>query len=121
MKNIVVNFKSKTIELTKSFSKRAGVVGSPEHHTLVEVKREFPDYTICVKSTHSHYTPSPYSRLTYADMEEYINRNVDESERAEKLLELQYHKAILGFARTKAIFIKEFLTAEEVEDKGTVA
>ena len=27
MKNIVVNFESKTIELTKNFSKRAGVYG----------------------------------------------------------------------------------------------
>lgn len=121
MKNIVVDFEEKVITVTSNFAKRAGVVGSPEYHTLVEVMRDFPDYAIRVKRTHSHYKPSPYSRLTYADMEEYINRNVDESQRAEKLLELQYHKAILGFARTKALFLKEFMPPEEVERKDTVA
>ena len=121
MKNIVVNFESKTIELTKTFSKRAGVVGTPEYHTLVEVKRAYPDYAIHVKNASTHYTPSLYSRLTYADMEEYIKRNVDENQREEKLLELKYQKAILGFARTKALFIKEFMPCEETETTGTVA
>lgn len=121
MKNIVVDFEAKVITVTNNFAKRAGVAGTPEYHTLVGVMRDFPDYALRVKRTPSHHTSSPYSRLTYADMEEYINRNVEESQRAEKLLELQYHKAILGFARTKALFLKEFMPPEEVERKDTVA
>jgi hypothetical protein len=87
----------------------------------VEVKREYPDYAIHVKNAPTHYTPSLYSKLTYADMEEYIKRNVDENQREEKLLELKYQKAILGFARTKALFIKEFMPQMENENAGTVA
>ena len=85
MKNIVVNFESKTIELTKNFSKRAGVFGSPEYRSLVEVKREFPDYTLFIKPSHSYYSPSPYSRLTYADMEAIIMRCEDVNKREEWL------------------------------------
>ena len=121
MKNIVVDFEAKVITVTSNFAKRAGIVGSPEYHTLVEVMRDFPDYALRVKRTHSHYKPSPYSRLTYADMEEYINRNVDESQRHQKLLELRYHKELLGFARAKALFIQEYMKPEEHGRKETVA
>lgn len=121
MKNITVDFEKNTITVTTNFAKRAGVVGSPEYHTLVEVKREFPDYAIRVKSVPSHYTPSPYSKLTYADMEEYIKQNVDESQCHQKLLELRYHKELLGFARAKALFIQEYMKPEEHGRKETVA
>lgn len=121
MRNITVNFKTKTIDVTNAFSKRAGVVGSVEYQTLVEVMRAFPDYALCIKLTPSHHTLSPYGKLTYADMEEYINKNVDESQRKEKLLELKYNKEILGFFRAKALFIKEFMMPEESKRENTVA
>jgi hypothetical protein len=54
-------------------------------------------------------------------MVEYINSNVDESQRKEKLLQLQYNKEILGFAHAKALFLKEFMPPEKVEIKDTVA
>ena len=122
MKNIVVDFEAKVITVTSNFAKCAGVAGTPEYHTLVEVMREFPDYSLRVqRAPFRHYTPSPYSRLTYADMEEYINRNVDENQREEKLLELKYQKAILGFARAKALFVQEYMKPEEHDRKETVA
>ena len=122
MKNIVVNFESKTIELTKNFSKRAEVVGSLEYCELVAVMQNFPNYSLRVQHAPiRHYSPSPYSKLTYADMEEYINRNVDESQREQRLLELRYQKEMLGFAHAKAIFLKEFMPQMEAENDGTVA
>lgn len=119
MKNIVVDFEAKVITITRNYSKRAGIVGSSEYRALVEVRREFPDYKLCIKPAPSHISAN--SKLTYADMEEYINCNVDKSQRKEKLLQLQYNKAILGFAQAKALFLKEFMSPEEVESKGTVA
>jgi hypothetical protein len=114
MKNIVVNFESETIELTKNFSKRAGVVGSPEYRTLVEVKREFPDYTLCIKPTHSHYTPSPYSRLTYADMEATIMRCDDANKREVWLDEFNRRRCIFPFPQIKSWFVQNVL-AETTE------
>jgi hypothetical protein len=121
MRHITVDFANKTIELTKNFSKRAGVVGSVEYQTLLEVMRDFPNYNLHVENAPKYYNQSPYSRLTYSDMEEYINQNVDESQRHQKLLELRYQKEILGFARAKALFIQEYLKPEEIKKKETVA
>ena len=109
MKNIVVNFESKTIELTKNFSKRAGVFGSPEYRSLVEVKREFPDYTLFIKPSHSHYSPSLYSRLTYADMEAIIMRCEDVNKREEWLDEFNRGRCIFPFAQIKSWFIRNVL------------
>ena len=119
MKNIVVDFEAKVITITRNYSKRAGIVGTPEYRTLLEVKREFPDYKLCIKPSPSRISAN--SKLTYADMVEYINSNVDEIQRKEKLLQLQWNKAILGFAQAKALFLKEFMSTEEVESKDTVA
>ena len=119
MKNIVVDFEAKAITITRNYSKRAGIVGTPEYRTLVEVMREFPDYKLCIKSSPSRISAN--SKLTYSDMVEYINSNVDESQRKEKLLQLQWNKAILGFAQAKTLFLKEFMSPEEVESKDTVA
>lgn len=121
MKNIVVDFEAKVITVTSNFAKRAGVAGTPEYHTLVGVMRDFPDYAIRVKSVPSRYTPSPYSRLTYADMEEYIKQNVAESQHHQKLLELRYNKELLGFTRAKALFIQEYMKPDEHDRKETVA
>lgn len=119
MKNIVVNFESKTIELTKNFSKRAVVFGSPEYRALVEVKREFHDYTLFIKPSHSHYTPSPYSRLTYADMEATIMRCEDDHKREAWLDEFNRKKYTMLFAQTKSWFIQNVLT--EMPDCHEVA
>jgi hypothetical protein len=112
MKNIVVNFESKTIELTKNFSKRAGVAGTPEYHTLVGVMRDFPDYTLRVKRTPSHHTPSPYSRLTYEDMEAMIMRCEDADMREELLTRFNTIKLSGKYFEVKQWFIQTRLADE---------
>ena len=121
MKNIVVNFESKTIELTKNFSKRAGVVGSPEHHTLVEVKRAYPDYAIHVKNAPTHYTPSLYSKLTYADMETYIEYRFEGSQQKEKLDFLFQISETLGTSLAVDWFIKSVISPDDYENMFMVA
>ena len=119
MKNIVVDFEAKVITVTSNFAKRAGVAGTPEYHTLVGVMRDFPDYTLRVKRTPSHHTPSPYSKLTYADMEATIMRCEDDHKREAWLDEFNRKKYTVLFAQTKSWFIKNVLT--EMPDCHEVA
>ena len=119
MKNIVVDFEAKVITVTNNFAKRAGVAGTPEYHTLVVVMRDFPDYALRVKRTHSHHTPSPYSKLTYADMEARIMRCEDDHKREAWLDEFNRKKYTVLFAQTKSWFIKNVLT--EMPDFHEVA
>ena len=109
MKNIVVDFEAKVITVTNNFAKRAGVAGTPEYHTLVGVMRDFPDYALRVKRTPSHHTPSPYSRLTYADMEAIIMRCEDVNKREEWLDEFNRGRCIFPFAQIKSWFIRNVL------------
>ena len=112
MKNIVVDFEEKVITVTSNFAKRAGVVGSPEYHTLVEVMRDFPDYALRVKRTHSHYKPSPYSRLTYEDMEAMIMRCEDADMREELLTRFNTLKLSGKYFEVKQWFIQTRLADE---------
>lgn len=119
MKNIVVDFEAQAITITRNFSKRAGVVGTCEHLTRVEVMREFPDYAIRVKSVSSRHTHSPYSRLTYADMEAMIMRCDDVYKREAWLDEFNRRKYIFPFAQTKSWFIQNVL--KEIPEYHEVA
>ena len=46
MKKINVNYVSKKIELSESFAKKAGTVGSTEYQILGSVKKEYPNYNL---------------------------------------------------------------------------
>jgi hypothetical protein len=112
MKNITVDFEKNTITVTTNFAKRAGVVGSPEYHTLVQVMREFPDYKLCITHTPSHYRPSPYSRLTYADMETIIMNCEDIQKREEWFDTFEKIRLIRSFFEVKKWFVQTVLAEE---------
>ena len=71
MKGINVNFGSKRIEMTKSFAHGAGQYGSDEYKALVEIRKEFPDYKLVVKTPAKKSTPT-FRGMTYENMEKYI-------------------------------------------------
>jgi hypothetical protein len=120
MKNIVVDFKNKVITITHSYSKRAGIVGTHEYCELVAVMKDFSDYTLCVqRAPIRHYTPSPYSKLTYADMESMIMCCEDSDKRETWLNEFYGYKSILPFAHVKSWFVKNVLI--ELESHNEVA
>lgn len=110
MKNITINYEYKKINITNTFAKRAGVVGSSEYNMLVNVRREFPDYALHVNSVSRQYNPSPYSRLTYAYMEATIMKCDNAEKREEWLEELEKRKFIRGFFEAKKWFIQTVLS-----------
>lgn len=114
MKPITLNFENKEIVMSKSFATRAANIGSCEYRVLVEAKREFPDYVICIKSAPIHRAPSAASRLTYLDMEEYILSNADEDERRVLLEEFDTMKKF-GYFNAKKWFMERF---PEIKDLG---
>ena len=59
----------KEIYVTKAFQKKATTYGTPEFRQWREIRNEFPDVRMVVKSTHK----SDIYNTTYAKMEKYIN------------------------------------------------
>lgn len=51
MTNININSKNNTIELTKAVTKKASQFGTIEYDNLQAVRRDYPTYTVVVRST----------------------------------------------------------------------
>ena len=72
MTNITINYKKNTLEITKSFEKKASAYGSREYNELANVRKEFPDFRIVVKAAK---TKSTFKGMDYDFMREYIEKH----------------------------------------------
>ena len=72
MRNITINSKKRTIEVTKSFAKAASMYGTAEYKDLQEVRKDYPAYTVMRKTIRKNTNKESYKGLTYEYMEEYI-------------------------------------------------
>lgn len=72
MKNITINYKNASIEITKTFEKKASAYGSAAYIELCRVRKEFPDYKLVIKESKSSGT---FKGMDYNFMLEYISRH----------------------------------------------
>ena len=68
MKNVKINFETNEAIVTKAFQKQATIYGTPEFRQWREIRNEFPDIRMVVKSNRT----SDIYNTTYAKMEKYI-------------------------------------------------
>ncbi|MBO5037767.1 MAG: hypothetical protein J6D42_11895 [Clostridia bacterium] len=106
MTNITVNYKKNTIEITKSFEKKASVYGSEAYYELSKARNDFPNYRLIVKTSKSNNT---FKGMDYEFMLDYINNHEDsEKHKAEfdKLKEnnLSYGEVKQWFVSTYPVF-----------------
>ena len=79
MKNsIMLNHETKSIVITKAFSKNASTYGTTEYKDLIKIKNDFRDYQIVVKSAPKR--KRGINDISLADMEAYIKKHDDERE-----------------------------------------
>lgn len=71
MKNININFESKTIEMTKVYANKARQYGSPEYKEMIEACKAFPTFKLVTKNN-TKKNPTAVKGLTYDFMEKYI-------------------------------------------------
>jgi hypothetical protein len=69
MKNITINYTKKTIEITKSFEKKAREYGSDAYVALRNARNEFPKFELVVKAPKGS---NGFKGMDYDFMEEYI-------------------------------------------------
>lgn len=58
--------------LTKQFAKAASILNTPEYLTLLELRRNHPDYTFELREIRKKEGKKSYRNLTYERMEDYI-------------------------------------------------
>lgn len=84
MSNISINFKNSTIEITKSFEKKASTFGSKAYIELNDARKEFPEYKLVIKSSKSRnaFKGMDYNFMTtYIDTHENAELHKEEFER----------------------------------------
>ncbi len=85
MSNIKVNYETETIEISKSFAKRAESPSNPEYANLKSIRIDNPNFKIIVKTIKKNPSKKTYCGLTYAYMERYIKKH-ETGKRLEELL-----------------------------------
>ena len=76
-RNVTINAKNRTIEITKQFQKAASRFGSEEYKALRDAQNENPSYKVVIKKSCKKSTDSNKG-LTYSYMEKYIENHDDE-------------------------------------------
>lgn len=81
MKNISINTRANTIELSKKFAAAAAVYGTKEYEILQEVRRDYPGFNVVeVARKTSKNAKHSFKGLTYEYMETYILAHDDEEQ-----------------------------------------
>jgi len=72
MKNITINFQNNTIDISKSFEKKARVYGSYEYDQLCNARIEFPDFRLNIIEPSKK--KNQFKGLNYEYMADYIQK-----------------------------------------------
>lgn len=98
---MIIDYRNEVLILTKKEYAAATKFDTYEYHMLKEVKKDYPEYTLTIKSTPHRHTP--YSTLTYDEMLRMIV-TVDESR-------VQEFENLRAIGANYAVIKKWFLTS----------
>ena len=117
------HFQAKVI-LTKQFAKAASTLNTPEYMTLLELRRNHPDYTFELREIRKKEGKKSYRNLTYEHMEAYIitrdgkgSEAHKEFEQVKKLSQVQAGP----YAYVKSWFLKKYKDEFQQEEETTEA
>ena len=106
MKNIIANFERQTLTITKAFSKKASVYGTPAYKELAEAKRDNPNFKIIVKANTK--SVSSANKVTLSMMENYIAKHDETGEIMAKFNSLRHEEVGENLQRTTFFQIKKW-------------
>ena len=106
MKNIIANFERQTLTITKAFSKKASVYGTPAYKELAEAKRDNPDFKIIVKANNK--SVSSANKVTISMMENYIAKHDETGEIMAKFNSLRHEELGENLHKTTFFQIKKW-------------
>lgn len=104
-----INFKEKSILITKSTLDKAAVYGSKEYHELLAITKELPDYQIVVKPTTRRRT---YKSPTYEFMAAYLSSCENTASLYEEFQQLR--RSGSNYSQIKKWFMMQFPLVSEL-------
>ena len=118
-RNITINYEANTIEVSKTFYKKASQFGTPEYKALRVAKLENKDFSVEIRTVEK----KTYRELTLVKMEEYI-RIQDNSE--QMLVKVEAVKRVAKakgslYPLTKKWFLKTFEDYAKAEVENEIS
>lgn len=121
--SVRINRSARTIEVTKTFDKAASRFGTPEYEALQQVRKDYPNFTIVVKTVRTK--ADHFAGLTYSFMEKYIASHDDANERMATFMDLRgkseealaFGAEALSYGEIKAWFFKQYPEIEAFQKR----
>ena len=112
--SVRINRNNRTIEVTKSFDKAASRFGTDEYQALQQVRKDYPDFAIVVKTVRTK--ADHFAGLTYDFMEKYITSHDNADENMATFMDLRgkseeaqlFSVEALSYGEIKAWFFKTY-------------
>ena len=127
---VTVNHSTKEIVLSKQFNSKAKRYNSDEYKELLNVKKDFPDYEVTVRTvSRVNRKADSYKGLTYDYMETYIKAHDKDGSKYKEFVALLPTRA-KGFNKADGVLVKNksyaevkkwFLVTYHFEDTKEVA
>lgn len=126
MKNTLkINHENKAIVMDRTFAKFAENTRSEEYAHLQQVRRDYPDYTVTIRTIKRNPEKETYKGLTYEYMEDYILRHESEENALAIIKEFnelrtisKCHKQGLRYPTIKRWFLEKY---PEIVDFAKIA
>ena len=114
---------SRTIEVTKRFDKAASRFGTPEYEALQQVRKDYPDFNILVKTIRTK--ADHFHGLTYDFLEQYSASHDDTDERMKTFNDLRgksdeaqlFGFEAVSYGEIKAWFLKSYPEIEAFQKR----
>ena len=118
-----INRTNRTIEVTKAFDKAASRFGTREYEALQQVRKDYPDFAIVVKTVRTK--ADHFKGLTYDFMEKYIASHDDAEARMAEFNDLRatsdeaqaFGAEALSYGEIKAWFFKNYPEIEAFQKR----
>jgi hypothetical protein len=113
MSNITINYQKSTIEITKSFEKKASVFGSEAYIELSDARKEFPAFRLVIKANKSS---SAFKGMDYDFMIAYIEKHENAEQRKAEFGKLR--ASGLTYGEIKQWFIDTYPVFEKCKTRA---
>jgi hypothetical protein len=121
MKNTLkIDHKEKTLIMDRTFAKNAENTKSEEYAHLQAVRKDYPDYTVTLKTIKKNPNKESYKGLTYDYMEDYILTHGSEEEILENFAEYKElrliakcHSRSMRYPTIKRWFLEKYPAIED--------
>lgn len=113
MRNYNINYKNSTIEITKTFAKKAGNPNSSEYAELMQIRKDNPNYRVAVVASAKKKAKNSLKGLNYDFMKQYIERHDTEdhsvmAEFTKKTVKSNDHVAPESYGAVKKWFLEQY-------------